>query len=71
VAASSPLGEVSAAGSLRCRGSRWWLGPVRVAHPLTMTVALPVSDGRVSGHVQVVDVTVFGTDALISRTLAR
>lgn len=70
-AASSSLCGVSAAGALRCRGARWWLGPVNVAHPLTMVGALPVTDGRVSGHVQVVDVTVFGTDVLISRTLTR
>jgi hypothetical protein len=71
VAASSSLREVSAAGSLRCRGARWCPGPVTVAHPLTMIAALPVTDGRVRGQVQVVDVTVSGTDGLMSRTLKR
>jgi hypothetical protein len=39
--------------------------------PSRWLVSLPVCDGRVAGHVQVVDVTVFGTDGLTSRTLTR
>lgn len=71
MAASSSLSEGSAAGALPSRGPRWRLVPFNVAHPLTMIAALHVSDGLVSGHVQVVDVAVFGTDGLIRRTLTR
>jgi hypothetical protein len=36
-----------------------------------MLGGLPVGDGPVTGRVRVVDVAVFGTDGLISRTLTR